>query len=174
MNFSKLSVLGLLALATQLPADIPAWRNDGNGKYPAATAALSWDGKDLWSTPLPDRSNACPIIVGDKIFLTAEPTQLLCLDRKSGKILWSKSNSYEDVLEVSKEVRTALLNAKEKAESLKGELDPLKRDLYKLQRATRRNPDDKELKQKARALQKKIKGIEGAPDPVIARFQIPR
>lgn len=68
MKFSKRSALGILALATHLPAEIPSWRNDGSGKYPAATAALSWDGKDLWSTPLPEY-RATPLFDGKITYL---------------------------------------------------------------------------------------------------------
>ena len=41
-----------------------------------------------WATKLPERSHACPIIVGDRIFVAAEPDWLLCIDKKSGKVLW--------------------------------------------------------------------------------------
>jgi outer membrane protein assembly factor BamB len=47
-------------------------------------------------TELPHRSNATPIVVGDRVFVMAEPDELLCLDKNSGKILWrAANNSYE-------------------------------------------------------------------------------
>lgn len=49
-----------------------------------------------WMTELPHRSTSTPIIVGDKLFVMAEPDELLCLDKHSGKILWSAAiNHYE-------------------------------------------------------------------------------
>ncbi|MFB3893836.1 MAG: PQQ-binding-like beta-propeller repeat protein [Phycisphaerae bacterium] len=37
---------------------------------------------------------AAPIIVGDKLFLQAEPYDLVCLDKNTGKVLWARSNNY--------------------------------------------------------------------------------
>ncbi|MFB3893977.1 MAG: PQQ-binding-like beta-propeller repeat protein [Phycisphaerae bacterium] len=51
-----------------------------------------------WSCPLPDNSNASPVIVGDKVFVMAEPDELVCVDKKDGKVLWRRSNSYFDAV----------------------------------------------------------------------------
>ena len=37
---------------------------------------------------------AAPTVVGDRLFLQAEPYDLVCLDRNSGKVLWARSNNY--------------------------------------------------------------------------------
>lgn len=50
----------------------------------------------LWKVELPDSSTSTPILVGNKLFLTSEPDELLCIDKDTGKILWSASNSYYD------------------------------------------------------------------------------
>src|SRR5262249_22827204 len=52
----------------------------------------------LWMTKLPQRSNATPIIVQDRIFVMAEPDQLLCLDKNTGQILWSAALNYYEAL----------------------------------------------------------------------------
>lgn len=49
-----------------------------------------------WMTALPERSNASPVIVGDRIFVPAEPDELLCLDKRTGRILWRAFNSLYD------------------------------------------------------------------------------
>ncbi len=49
-----------------------------------------------WITPMPGLSQAMPIVVDDLIFTTAHPYNLVCLDKKSGKILWIRSNSPYD------------------------------------------------------------------------------
>ena len=60
---------------------------------------VPYDSKNiLWMTELPGRSNATPIVVGDRIFVMAEPDQVLCLDRKTGRVLWLASVSYHDAL----------------------------------------------------------------------------
>ncbi|MDB5338348.1 MAG: hypothetical protein JWN70_3967 [Planctomycetaceae bacterium] len=51
-----------------------------------------------WMTELPGRSTSTPIIVGDRVFLAAEPDLLVCLDKHSGKLLWSAANNYYEAL----------------------------------------------------------------------------
>ncbi|HUV39672.1 MAG TPA: PQQ-binding-like beta-propeller repeat protein, partial [Planctomycetota bacterium] len=50
----------------------------------------------VWVTPLPERTNSGPILVGDRIFTTAEPDELLCVDKRTGKVLWRRTNSFFD------------------------------------------------------------------------------
>jgi hypothetical protein len=60
---------------------------------------VNYETKNIrWMTELPARSTSTPIIVGDRIFLAAEPDLLVCLDRKSGRILWSAANNYYEAL----------------------------------------------------------------------------
>ncbi len=78
------------------------WRGDGTGRYPGATPPTSWERRTndngyttkgiVWMTPLPNNSVANPIIVGDKIFLTSEISDLVCLDKQTGRVLWIRSN----------------------------------------------------------------------------------
>ena len=51
-----------------------------------------------WVTPMPGISLSMPIIVGDKIFTTAHPYNLVCVDKKTGRVLWVRSNSIYDAL----------------------------------------------------------------------------
>jgi hypothetical protein len=39
----------------------------------------------VWMTELPARSTSTPIVVGSRIFVMAEPDELLCLDKQSGR-----------------------------------------------------------------------------------------
>jgi outer membrane protein assembly factor BamB len=84
------------------PERAVGWRGDGSGRYPGATPPTSWERATngngyatkgiAWMAPLPNSSAATPIIVGDKIFLTSEVADLVCLDKQSGRILWIRSN----------------------------------------------------------------------------------
>ena len=57
----------------------------------------------VWMTEMPERTNACPIVVGDRIFTPAEPDELLCLDKATGKVLWRRFNSiYEATTEADR------------------------------------------------------------------------
>jgi len=61
--------------------------------------AVSYESRNIrWLTELPGRSTSTPIIVGDRVFLTAEPDLLVCLDKQSGKLLWSAANNYYEAL----------------------------------------------------------------------------
>ncbi|MBT3481081.1 MAG: hypothetical protein HN457_06615 [Opitutales bacterium] len=40
---------------------------------------------------------ACPILIGNRLIYTTEPADLICVDSKTGKLLWQDSNAYEDV-----------------------------------------------------------------------------
>jgi outer membrane protein assembly factor BamB len=51
-----------------------------------------------WMTPLPARSTSTPILVGDRLFVLAEPDELLCLDKMTGKTLWSAAINYYEAL----------------------------------------------------------------------------
>src|SRR5262249_36270795 len=52
----------------------------------------------LWMTEFPQRSNATPIVVGERVFVMSEPDELLCLDKRTGKILWTAATNYYETL----------------------------------------------------------------------------
>ncbi len=79
------------------------WRGDGSGRFPGALPPTIWDRKQagagyttkgiVWMTPMPNNGVSSPIVVGDKIFLTGEVADLICLEKQTGRILWIRSNS---------------------------------------------------------------------------------
>ncbi len=79
------------------------WRGDGTGRYPGATPPMAWSRKRegsgyavkgmLWATPLPSGGVSMPIIVGERIFLTTETMDLVCLEKQTGRMLWIRSCS---------------------------------------------------------------------------------
>ena len=73
-------------------------------------APVGYEEKNIvWTTKLPERTNASPTIVGDRIFTVAEPDELFCLDKKTGKILWRRTNSlYDAIPEVEKKASPVL------------------------------------------------------------------
>ena len=84
---------------------------------------VPYDEKNIvWVARLPERSNAPPIVVGDRLFVTAEPDELLCLDKRTGRTLWRRlSGPYEATPEA---YRAAHPVFKEK-------IDPLAEELYR-------------------------------------------
>ena len=79
--------------------DWPGWRGPrGDGTSLETSVPTKWSGSDnvAWKTPLPGIGHSSPIVWGDRIFLTTALVEtkdrvLLCLDRKSGKILWQET-----------------------------------------------------------------------------------
>lgn len=51
-----------------------------------------------WMTKMTGRSMSQPIVVGDRIFLGSGMTDLLCLDKHTGRILWLRSNTPYDAM----------------------------------------------------------------------------
>jgi outer membrane protein assembly factor BamB len=96
-------------------AVVVGWRGDGTGRYPRANPPLEWSrpargpAKNIaWMTRLPARSVASPIVVGDRVFVTSDRTDLLCLDRADGKVLWLRSNTYYHALTAEEKAQPSL------------------------------------------------------------------
>lgn len=89
----------LLVLAAAAPAYAAesGWRNDGTGLYPQAAAPNQWDGDEgqnvRWQTKI-GKGQSSAVVSGSRVFVTAEPDRLLCLDRGTGKILWNAPLGY--------------------------------------------------------------------------------
>jgi len=92
--------LAVLACSDALAEDTATngWRGDGSGRFPNARIVTKWSADEniIWSTDMPSSSNALPILVDGKLFVCSEPTTLICLNEKDGKILWSKSSDLKD------------------------------------------------------------------------------
>lgn len=86
-------------LLTQALADNwPRFRGpDGSGHTSEKGLPVTWDEKNvLWKTPLKGKGQSSPIIWGDRIFLTSavddgKERLVICVDRKSGKVLWEQT-----------------------------------------------------------------------------------
>ncbi len=93
-----LSLTAAVALAVPANAENwPQWRGPAfNGSSPETALPEKWSVTEgvKWSTPLPGMSGATPAIWGDSIFVSsadaAKNLQLLCLDRRDGKLRWQK------------------------------------------------------------------------------------
>lgn len=81
--------------------DWPGWRGPrGDGSSTEAHVPLNWNGVTgeniAWKTPIPGVGHASPIVWQDRVFVTTcveEQNQrlLLCLDRRSGQVLWQQA-----------------------------------------------------------------------------------
>lgn len=99
------ATLLILAFAVSTSAAPPVgWRNDGTGRFSAAKPPINWatDRNIVWKTETPGRSLASPVVVGTRVFVTAEPAELVCYSTINGEKLWQQSQQYSDVFEESK------------------------------------------------------------------------
>jgi len=124
----RLILMGIFIATRVVLADVPmghpdyypsserpmGWRGDRTGAFPGAAPVTEWDskvGKNIaWKCRLPAPSWSQPIVVGEKVFTTADPNLLICVNVHNGKILWQK------------EVDHTTLMSPEKAKQAKAEL----------------------------------------------------
>ena len=129
------------------------WRGNGTGVYPDAQPPVKWSATEniLWRTPLPGKSNASPLLVGDRIFVCAEPSTLLCVSAKDGAILWSSSTTYADA--APENARQQALANQAKADSLRRKVRELETAQTEVSEALGKTPDDAALKAKLAKLE---------------------
>lgn len=92
-------VLTAFAQAELRAENWPAWRGPrGDGTSLETSVPTKWSTTEnvVWKTPIPGQGHSSPIVWEDKIFLTTADTAtkdriLICLDRKTGKVLWQKT-----------------------------------------------------------------------------------
>jgi len=137
------------------------WRTDGTGKYPAAKPLTTWGPTTnvLWKTPMPSASNATPVLVGDKLFVTAEPMKLICVDANTGEIIWEAENSFEDMATPEEAAQMAAKN--QEARDLRRERGGLWGKVRRLKTSVQDDPENAELKKELEEAQSRQKEIDG-------------
>ena len=102
--FGELLMLGNNAEAQKIPVELEkGWNrvlfkaNDWLNLRLVEMPDVQYEKKNVvWATKLPNWSNGMPIIVGDRIFLMAEPDELICVNKADGKILWKRRTTLVD------------------------------------------------------------------------------
>jgi hypothetical protein len=115
----------------------------------------------VWSTPLPDNGPGAgsPIVVGDRIFVTGQLCDLICIQKSDGKVLWAKANTCADA---------ATEEEKKASVDVFVEIAPLQKEIDASLAAYRAGPDPKrkptgEPEQKINALMKKVNAEKYKP-----------
>jgi outer membrane protein assembly factor BamB len=94
----------LLAKAASGEAALPVGQNPWVSNWRLAAylepvLPVSYQTENVaWMTKMTGRSMSAPIVVGDRVFIGSGMTDLLCLDKKTGKILWLRSNTPYDAM----------------------------------------------------------------------------
>lgn len=74
------------------------WRGDGSGRYPAADPFTTWSATEnvLWKTEV-GAGHSSPLVVGSRVFVTAEPDVVVCVDAATGQQLWRAAHKLSDL-----------------------------------------------------------------------------
>lgn len=146
-------------LASGTAADAVGWRHDGTGRFPEADPPTAWSTEENvgWKTRLPGPSHASPILVGDRLFVVSQPTELIAVDRATGEILWQRSHTYADLFGAEK---AASIEADLKqAGRIRQEIGERRKELDALNQSGNPNPDE------VRKLEEQIAELEAQKEP---------
>lgn len=96
--------------------------------YITPAGPVSYESKNIaWMTRMTGRSISQPIVVGDRIFVGSATSDLMCIDKKSGKVLWVRPNTPYDAL--TPDERAAIPGMQDKIEPLVAKLNKLTDEL---------------------------------------------
>jgi len=142
------------------------WRLDGTGRYPDANPPVAWSlsSNVVWRTAMPGKSNASPLIVGDRLFVCSEPCTLLCVSLAGGQVLWERDSRYLDLFPPAQ--REAIAGLAEQANGLHTAISRLRRQQRKAGKALKKSPGDTELKEKIKKLGELIAAESEKLEPV--------
>jgi outer membrane protein assembly factor BamB len=102
----------------------PGWNNlvvkaiasKGGWNFAAHIAPLppyEYETKNIqWMTPMPGPSWCSPIVVGERIFVSADGGTLVCLNKADGRVLWMRSTTYYHAVDAAEQQRLAELAPK--------------------------------------------------------------
>ncbi len=158
------SFLVMLPLAAVSADDVVGWRTDGTGHYPHAEPPTEWSKEEgvVWRTPLPGKSHSAPIVLGDRLFVTADPAHLLCLNAADGEIVWSRSLTIAELVDPAEQAELA--EAQAAAKELESKAKELRKSLRDRQRANAISKEQEKV-EKGR-----IKELEEQRKDVLRRF----
>ena len=136
------------------------WRFDGTGRYPDCHPPLAWDNENRinvrWRVPLAV-GHATPVVVGDSVFVLAEPHTVICFDKLDGRERWRQDL---DIVELrGPETKAGAKQARESQAEARAELNRLGTDhAARLATLTEEGLDAEEAEAKIKQLRRTAKG----------------
>ena len=115
---------------------------------------------------MPSWSNSTPVVVGDRIFVCAEPAVLLCVAAKTGLILWQKTHTYLDALPPEEAARARQLLEQVNLDKLVRQLRSAKSRLSRVERKLKDGPEDKSLQEEKATAERQIEKLSAELKPV--------
>jgi outer membrane protein assembly factor BamB len=162
------SLILWLALVTAAHAAPVGWRSNGTGVFPDATppVALSKGFQVAWQLDTPGWSNATPVLAGDLVLITAEPTRLIALNQHTGKIAWQADHAVLDALSAAE--RAPIAAKVTAADAAEVELQAARTAYSTLQREARRAPSDASLSARLAAASAALDALKRSIDEAAA------
>ena len=157
-----LFVLAISVCGSAMSQSPIGFRTDGTGRYPDADPPLHWnaDKNVVWNIKLP-KSNAIPVILGQKLFTCAEPCVLLCVNKADGKILWQGESRYDEIKLTEKE-KAQFEVERRQGEQLNKQLSALNKETSALRKLLREGKAPKE------ETEKRLKDLRAQSDAIKA------
>lgn len=157
---------GLTLVMSAAAQDTVGWRTDGTGEYPDASLVTTWSAEEnvIWATPMPGSSNSLPVVVGERVFVSSDPAELLCVDAASGEILWQASNAPADIAAADE-----VADIEEKTDEynrLRGELGGVNRDLRSVRGQLQDDQDNEEFKEQFQQLRERQQQLQQQITPL--------
>jgi len=183
-QFHTPALLVALALACGgIHAETQGWRTDGSGCYPDARPVTNWSATEnvVWKTRMPSWGNATPVLAGDRLFVCAEPSTLICVSTRDGKILWQRPCTYAELL--TGEGAAKARADKAKADQLLKEKQQVDKEIRSLRKKLQEGPsvlddldeaedEQEDIGEKIEELQEKSKKLQ-AQAHALDKFRLP-
>lgn len=163
----RLIALVLVCVTATAHADaVTGWRTDWTGRYVGTSPPLQWTGEKnvAWSRPLPGAGNATPVLAAGRVFVTAEPFTLLCVDAGDGAVRWQADCGLLETLLPAD--AAAMRTRLDDADARFREVQQMQNDQRQLQRRLKRDPDNADLTRQRDDLAARIKEIEDELAPL--------
>ena len=180
------SIVCVFAASVGAAQETVGWRTDGTGHYPDANPPTVWHrandkekaegkGEDkniVWASKMPSWSNSSPAVAGDRVFVGSDKTDLVCVNRTTGEILWTATNAYIDGLEgqeledakamiaAAEELRAKIKPEQDKLNNVRNRLKNIKSCKKKLADVEKETGDLKTEESRAARLAEIMKDIE--------------
>ena len=176
MRTGLIAAMLLVVLSNASGAErVSGWRGDGTGVYSDQNPPTHWSQEEnvVWAVTMPDRSNAQPVIAGDKVFVCAEPFELICMRVSDGEILWQRSNSYSDV--TSPEAWPAVEQELSLGRAIRDRQQPIQDKVKQLLQRQRATPNDSGLAKEIEQAEQQIAAFDAELKelPLAKKYTLP-
>jgi outer membrane protein assembly factor BamB len=131
-------------------AETCGWRGDGTGRFTTAQPPTNWSQNSdniLWKIPV-GSGYSSPVVSGNRLFLTAPPSDVICFDAGDGTERWRQTVDYKVAL------GEALANQITKTQAdLESEKRAIGKQLEQLRKSDPQSPELEQLKQQQKQVE---------------------